>query len=945
MNSKNILLNEGRTIKTAKDAIDLLNSGKLAGRLGGKKFIPNWVLEDQSSFSQLLYLTLKLFDDDPSTASDETIQFMIKVSQESAEKWLSVLENNTDTLIMLSKAFAAQWFIKSPEFQAQLQKLTVAPYNSEDWHNLEKDIQNVFDKRAAKKGKKVSNTNNLYETLYDDGTWKLCVPKSFEGDIELASHIKPFNSSKNTYTKARWCTAAQQLYYDKYTNDNTNNLWVIQYFVNGEYTEGWQLAQSTITHIEFMDKEDEPNYSFVLENAPIELLKRIICDNKDYENTFFGVSLWEILNAYYTNISKELENIDILFSKKNTYAMVQALNLFDESGFMINRSNILVACKARDAEFINVPDYIDYIRSGVFENFKNLESVDLSNTKIKTIQPITFKDCDNLVEVMLPETLIEIKSQAFQNCQKLSKINLSENIKLAKNVFVNCPNLKYGEETILNIKHIHSGYFNNFRTTHVKIGNDVVSIGDNAFSAESLLTKVDFSEAKKLKYIGKSSFMDCTNITKLNLTYVTSLSLISRNAFNGCTYLKEINLPSSLETIQDQAFEGCESLQSLDLSNLSIDSLPEKCFSHCKSLKEIRLPESLRKIGIKTFSNNEQLQSIILPSGLLSIGSYAFSKCINLKKIQIPTSVTYIGNGAFKDCENLSKIVFYGPDLDYFDPKEDIEWGEDYLSKIPTNIKETKKYRSRKILRDAFNQGYKEGLEKDEECLGGDFAKMSPTKTVILQRQPYYKRLNKNQTKKYRHKKLNENPQAIEQIQKQNIKKLVRSLELEESIEDRAYRVAKRKHDDTGALRRYSGEPYIVHPVGVAKIAKAFGGDDIEIAAAYLHDTVEDTGATIDDIEEKFGPNVAEIVSEVTTDPYERRRLGKEEYINRELQTISDNALFVKLCDMYYNYTDNADQNQKDRIIRNVSTLLNSYRGNQIDDRCLDLIDAILEAA
>lgn len=174
--------------------------------------------------------------------------------------------------------------------------------------------------------------------------------------------------------------------------------------------------------------------------------------------------------------------------------------------------------------------------------------------------------------------------------------------------------------------------------------------------------------------------------------------------------------------------------------------------------------------------------------------------------------------------------------------------------------------------------------------------------------------------------------------QKMNVRRLV------ESIEDQAYRVAKRKHDDTGAVRKHSGDPYIVHPVGVAKIAKAYGGTEEEIAAAYLHDTIEDTGATVDDIREKFGNKVADIVSDVTNDPYLVKKLGKEEYINQELLSLPDSSLYVKLCDMYYNITDYPNQAQKDRIIRNVSTLLNSRRDLK-DDRCLDLIDSILEVA
>ena len=54
---------------------------------------------------------------------------------------------------------------------------------------------------------------------------------------------------------------------------------------------------------------------------------------------------------------------------------------------------------------------------------------------------------------------------------------------------------------------------------------------------------------------------------------------------------------------------------------------------------------------------------------------------------------------------------------------------------------------------------------------------------------------------------------------------------------------------------RKSGEPYVTHPVAVAKICAELGLDDITIAAALLHDAVEDTGATLFDVEKEFGGN------------------------------------------------------------------------------------------
>src|SRR4051812_1144115 len=77
----------------------------------------------------------------------------------------------------------------------------------------------------------------------------------------------------------------------------------------------------------------------------------------------------------------------------------------------------------------------------------------------------------------------------------------------------------------------------------------------------------------------------------------------------------------------------------------------------------------------------------------------------------------------------------------------------------------------------------------------------------------------------------------------------------------RAYETAADAH--TGQTRK-SGEPYVTHPVAVAKIVAELGLDDATVAAALLHDVVEDTGISLVDIEHEFGADVAGIVDGVT---------------------------------------------------------------------------------
>ena len=81
-------------------------------------------------------------------------------------------------------------------------------------------------------------------------------------------------------------------------------------------------------------------------------------------------------------------------------------------------------------------------------------------------------------------------------------------------------------------------------------------------------------------------------------------------------------------------------------------------------------------------------------------------------------------------------------------------------------------------------------------------------------------------------------------------------------IIERAYRFAKQAHK---GVRRRSGEPYILHPIAVARIVvEELGLGSTSICAALLHDVVEDSEYTRDDIEVAFGPKIADIVEGVT---------------------------------------------------------------------------------
>ncbi len=119
----------------------------------------------------------------------------------------------------------------------------------------------------------------------------------------------------------------------------------------------------------------------------------------------------------------------------------------------------------------------------------------------------------------------------------------------------------------------------------------------------------------------------------------------------------------------------------------------------------------------------------------------------------------------------------------------------------------------------------------------------------------------------------------------------------------RAYRRAAEAHE---GQQRKSGDPYISHPVAVARVTADLGLDDTTIAAALLHDAVEDTKVALAELEEEFGPDVAAIVDGVTKLErleFESREAQQAATMRKMLVAMADDlrVLMVKLADRLHN--------------------------------------------
>jgi len=106
---------------------------------------------------------------------------------------------------------------------------------------------------------------------------------------------------------------------------------------------------------------------------------------------------------------------------------------------------------------------------------------------------------------------------------------------------------------------------------------------------------------------------------------------------------------------------------------------------------------------------------------------------------------------------------------------------------------------------------------------------------------------------------------------------------------------------------RSDGSEYIRHPERVAAYVQKFKKSHNLgklISAAFLHDTIEDTDTTHKDLEKMFGGLVAGLVKDLTSDKDEIAKIGKKEYLSRNMETMSSYALVVKLADRLDNVQD-----------------------------------------
>lgn len=207
-------------------------------------------------------------------------------------------------------------------------------------------------------------------------------------------------------------------------------------------------------------------------------------------------------------------------------------------------------------------------------------------------------------KVILPNTIIEIGSSAFEGCSELSAIEIPNSVnKIGYAAFRNCKALK-----------------------SITIPSNVETIGGEAFNGCSALTSVTI--ANGVRNIGGYVFANCSSLTK-------------------------IVVPDSVRNMANHVFYNCSALESAKLSE-NVATIPDDTFAYCYSLKSVAFSSSLTYVGDYAFENCKSLTTITFPKTINRIHGYSYSQspflgCTNLKTVNIKATIPIDVYVVFRD--------------------------------------------------------------------------------------------------------------------------------------------------------------------------------------------------------------------------------------------------------------------------------------------------------
>ena len=352
-------------------------------------------------------------------------------------------------------------------------------------------------------------------------------------------------------------------------------------------------------------------------------------NGEEYKTQNNSLDLFEITNKYGTyeirvaadSVTEGVLSSDWSEQTSLTLTMPDWLQVYqtaDEKGF-----ELCVVDKTKAQGKLIVPSFIN-------------------GKAVVGIKANGFYECAGLTGLILPDTVEYIDVNAFEGCEKLTRVRWSAGL-----------------------RKINSGAFDRTGLETLVLPEGVTFLGGNAFGHAKLKSVSLPSTVAKMTATNEKSdanpFAFCENLEEIyvaegNKAYKSDGNCVMRREDNtlvaGC---KASKIPSYTEHIGRFAFQGA-ALESVALPE-GVTSIEDYAFAHNDRLKEITLPQSLTSIGNDAFLWCAALESIALPDGVTSVGDKAFSTCVSLKELSLGAELLNAGYGLTEFCVALEKIT------------------------------------------------------------------------------------------------------------------------------------------------------------------------------------------------------------------------------------------------------------------------------------------------
>ncbi len=276
----------------------------------------------------------------------------------------------------------------------------------------------------------------------------------------------------------------------------------------------------------------------------------------------------------------------------------------------------------------------------------------------------------NVVEARFPDTLLDLGSAVFENCQNLVSVSFGSGVtNIGERAFVCAQEIESVDLTSSpNLASIGACAFSNCASlvsVDASALKSLAVVGDGAFSGCAALLSASFDGCTSLACLGSDAFLDCVALADADFSGSTSLSRIGDNAFSGCVVLPSVDFSGCtlLESIGKGMCMGCSALASASFSGCaSLTNLAGYAFYNCIKLTDADFSgcEAMERVGEHAYHGCTSLTNADF-SGCTSVSSvddYAFYGCSVLAEVDFSDGpgVTNAGKKAFNGCGALVSV-------------------------------------------------------------------------------------------------------------------------------------------------------------------------------------------------------------------------------------------------------------------------------------------------